>query len=180
MCSSEEVRVNSIEAGVFVDKCKGSQGSHRLKTLIILPPPVPCSDEWTVNEAVISSSAHITRYKLVCWARKNCPFLTFQSDFPCGDQQKEKALFLTGVRCPFKAPAALVSLFAKGLVELHYLWLLLGTPLAPPAVPMERELLAFTGNSEGTKSSQKVMVSLNFQQRQLYRESFWSNRFSPL
>lgn len=65
MCGSEEVRVNSIEAGMFVDKGKGSQENHRLETLIILLPLVPCSGDRTVNEAVISSSAHITRYKLV-------------------------------------------------------------------------------------------------------------------
>lgn len=66
MCASEEVRVNSIEAGIFVDKGKGSQESHGLETLIILSLPVPCGGERTVNEAVNNSSAHITRYKLVC------------------------------------------------------------------------------------------------------------------
>lgn len=92
MCGSEEVKVNRIKAGIFVDKGNGSQERQRLETLIILSLLVPCSGEQTVNEAIFSSSAHITRYKLVYWARKNCPFLTFQSDFPCGDQQKEKAV----------------------------------------------------------------------------------------
>lgn len=65
MCGSEGVRVNRIKAGIFVDKGKGIQESHGLETLIILFLPVPCSGERTVNEALINSSAHITRYKLV-------------------------------------------------------------------------------------------------------------------
>lgn len=65
MCGSEEVKVNRIKAGIFVDKGNGSQERQRLETLIILSLLVPCSGEQTVNEAIFSSSAHITRYKLV-------------------------------------------------------------------------------------------------------------------
>lgn len=129
MCGSEEVRVNSIEAGIFVDKGKGSQESHRLETPIILSLSVPGSGEQTVNEAVISSSAHITSYKLVYWARKSCPFLTFQSDFPCGDQQKEKAVLPDWSRVPFQSPSS---------SSLPLCWGHCGAALfiAPPGHPM--------------------------------------------
>lgn len=74
-----------------------------LETLIIPSLPVPCGAECTVNEAVPSSYAHITRHKLVRWARKSCPFPAFQSDFPCGDQQKEKSIFPTWSLLPFES-----------------------------------------------------------------------------
>lgn len=59
MCGSEEVRVSSTEVEILADK------GNRLETPLIVFPPLPCGSDCTVKEAVVSSYAPITRYKLI-------------------------------------------------------------------------------------------------------------------